>query len=200
MLGNVLLLAFLVFSIFGILGVQLWAGKLRNRCFISEILKNETYDIFFTHYSYHRAFVHSFLSMFIIGCFFKAKLRLLIAQTQSYLPLMTHKNYFFSFNMTPFYKPESSDFLCSLPKDNGMQVCSDIWNACLVNGGDFNTTCKDSTKYYTKCKQDGPNPFFNTMSFDNIAMAWVFIYQVIIQFQFLLEIIDSYWIRLISFF
>uniref|UniRef100_A0A8C5EBY4 Voltage-dependent T-type calcium channel subunit alpha-1I-like n=1 Tax=Gouania willdenowi TaxID=441366 RepID=A0A8C5EBY4_GOUWI len=32
MLGNVLLLCFFVFFIFGIIGVQLWAGLLRNRC------------------------------------------------------------------------------------------------------------------------------------------------------------------------
>uniref|UniRef100_A0A2K6MDS2 Voltage-dependent T-type calcium channel subunit alpha n=1 Tax=Rhinopithecus bieti TaxID=61621 RepID=A0A2K6MDS2_RHIBE len=36
MLGNVLLLCFFVFFIFGIIGVQLWAGLLRNRCFLEE--------------------------------------------------------------------------------------------------------------------------------------------------------------------
>nr|XP_027784444.1 voltage-dependent T-type calcium channel subunit alpha-1I [Marmota flaviventris] len=36
MLGNVLLLCFFVFFIFGIIGVQLWAGLLRNRCFLQE--------------------------------------------------------------------------------------------------------------------------------------------------------------------
>uniref|UniRef100_A0A8C2YCE9 Calcium voltage-gated channel subunit alpha1 I n=1 Tax=Coturnix japonica TaxID=93934 RepID=A0A8C2YCE9_COTJA len=36
MLGNVLLLCFFVFFIFGIVGVQLWAGLLRNRCFMEE--------------------------------------------------------------------------------------------------------------------------------------------------------------------
>lgn len=34
MLGNVLLLCFFVFFIFGIVGMQLWAGMLRQRCFI----------------------------------------------------------------------------------------------------------------------------------------------------------------------
>uniref|UniRef100_A0A667G847 Voltage-dependent T-type calcium channel subunit alpha n=1 Tax=Lynx canadensis TaxID=61383 RepID=A0A667G847_LYNCA len=34
MLGNVLLLCFFVFFIFGIIGVQLWAGLLRNRSFL----------------------------------------------------------------------------------------------------------------------------------------------------------------------
>ena len=39
MLGNVLLLCFFVFFIFGIVGVQLWAGLLRNRCFLGEDIK-----------------------------------------------------------------------------------------------------------------------------------------------------------------
>ena len=34
MLGNVLLLCFVLFSIFGIVGVQLWKGVLRNRCYL----------------------------------------------------------------------------------------------------------------------------------------------------------------------
>ncbi|XP_038639464.1 voltage-dependent T-type calcium channel subunit alpha-1I isoform X2 [Scyliorhinus canicula] len=38
MLGNVLLLCFFVFFIFGIIGVQLWAGLLRNRCFLEHNL------------------------------------------------------------------------------------------------------------------------------------------------------------------
>ncbi|XP_022257393.1 voltage-dependent T-type calcium channel subunit alpha-1G-like isoform X2 [Limulus polyphemus] len=36
MLGNVLLLCFFVFFIFGIVGVQLWAGLLRQRCFMEQ--------------------------------------------------------------------------------------------------------------------------------------------------------------------
>ena len=37
MLGNVLLLCFFVFFIFGIIGVQLWAGLLRQRCYIRHV-------------------------------------------------------------------------------------------------------------------------------------------------------------------
>ena len=33
-LGNLLLLCSFIFSIFGIIGVQLWKGLLRNRCFL----------------------------------------------------------------------------------------------------------------------------------------------------------------------
>ena len=37
MLGNVLLLCFFVFFIFGIVGVQLWAGLLRQRCYVRQV-------------------------------------------------------------------------------------------------------------------------------------------------------------------
>uniref|UniRef100_A0A8C9T7A2 Voltage-dependent T-type calcium channel subunit alpha-1H n=1 Tax=Scleropages formosus TaxID=113540 RepID=A0A8C9T7A2_SCLFO len=45
MLGNVLLLCFFVFFIFGIVGVQLWAGLLRNRCFLEDSLKSVPRDL-----------------------------------------------------------------------------------------------------------------------------------------------------------
>ncbi|KAG8268302.1 hypothetical protein J6590_029004 [Homalodisca vitripennis] len=45
MLGNVLLLCFFVFFIFGIIGVQLWEGILRQRCFLKPI-PNVTYPNF----------------------------------------------------------------------------------------------------------------------------------------------------------
>ena len=41
MLGNVMLLSTLIFLVFGIVGVQLWKGLLRNRCF-SSLLLNDT--------------------------------------------------------------------------------------------------------------------------------------------------------------
>ena len=41
MLGNVLLLCFFVFFIFGIVGVQLWAGLLRQRCYVNETFHHE---------------------------------------------------------------------------------------------------------------------------------------------------------------
>ncbi|XP_064317489.1 voltage-dependent T-type calcium channel subunit alpha-1H isoform X3 [Phalacrocorax carbo] len=48
MLGNVLLLCFFVFFIFGIVGVQLWAGLLRNRCFLDRNFAM-TYNLTFLH-------------------------------------------------------------------------------------------------------------------------------------------------------
>jgi len=37
MLGNILMLCFFVFSIFGIIGVQMWKGLLRQRCYVPDI-------------------------------------------------------------------------------------------------------------------------------------------------------------------
>ncbi|CAF96236.1 unnamed protein product, partial [Tetraodon nigroviridis] len=48
MLGNVLLLCFFVFFIFGIVGVQLWVGRLRNRCFVED-----TFPFPLSHKYYH---------------------------------------------------------------------------------------------------------------------------------------------------
>uniref|UniRef100_A0A914XR22 Ion transport domain-containing protein n=1 Tax=Plectus sambesii TaxID=2011161 RepID=A0A914XR22_9BILA len=45
MLGNVLLLCFFVFFIFGIVGVQLWAGLLRNRCIINLPRTNFSFNV-----------------------------------------------------------------------------------------------------------------------------------------------------------
>ena len=44
MLGNVLLLCFFLFFIFGIVGVQLWAGLLRQRCFLSPRYQSQLLD------------------------------------------------------------------------------------------------------------------------------------------------------------
>jgi len=51
MLGNVLMLCFFVFFIFGIVGVQLWSGRLRNRCYLvlPENISAERSDSIITH-------------------------------------------------------------------------------------------------------------------------------------------------------
>ncbi|KAK1805167.1 hypothetical protein P4O66_019527, partial [Electrophorus voltai] len=53
MLGNVLLLCFFVFFIFGIVGVQLWAGLLRNRCFLEKEVKDQYNLSFMSPYYMH---------------------------------------------------------------------------------------------------------------------------------------------------
>ncbi|XP_071402171.1 voltage-dependent T-type calcium channel subunit alpha-1I-like, partial [Centroberyx affinis] len=156
MLGNVLLLCFFVFFIFGIIGVQLWAGLLRNRCYPEE---NFTLT------------------------------------TGISLP-------------RPYYMADEDDerpFICSLPVDNGIMSCTDVptrregGRICcldkddalyrqtlglspepLVNGSvSVAGLCVNWNRYYTRCHTGHSNPHKGAINFDNIAYAWIVIFQVI---------------------
>ncbi|KAK2817421.1 hypothetical protein Q5P01_025612 [Channa striata] len=156
MLGNVLLLCFFVFFIFGIIGVQLWAGLLRNRCYPEE---NFTLPAGIS------------------------------------LP-------------RPYYMADDDDerpFICSLPVDNGIMSCSDVparregGRTCcldkddalyrqslglspepLANGSvSVAGLCVNWNQYYTRCHTGHSNPHKGAINFDNIAYAWIVIFQVI---------------------
>ncbi|XP_017264425.2 voltage-dependent T-type calcium channel subunit alpha-1I [Kryptolebias marmoratus] len=156
MLGNVLLLCFFVFFIFGIIGVQLWAGLLRNRCYPEE---NFTLT------------------------------------TGISLP-------------RPYYMANEDDerpFICSLPVDNGIMSCSDVparregGRACCLdkedalyrqslglspeplNNGTVSVAglCVNWNQYYIRCHTGSSNPHKGAINFDNIAYAWIVIFQVI---------------------
>ncbi|XP_042240382.1 voltage-dependent T-type calcium channel subunit alpha-1G-like isoform X2 [Homarus americanus] len=141
MLGNVLLLCFFVFFIFGIVGVQLWAGMLRQRCFI-DLPKNVTA---------------------VSG------------------PITSY------FRVTD----QEKDYICSLPKDNGMHQCQGLPHtryqgmecndsALLhVPNEPTNESCVNWNQYYTDCRPGDKNPFQGAISFDNIGLAWVAIFLVI---------------------
>uniref|UniRef100_A0A669E7D9 Calcium voltage-gated channel subunit alpha1 Ib n=1 Tax=Oreochromis niloticus TaxID=8128 RepID=A0A669E7D9_ORENI len=138
MLGNVLLLCFFVFFIFGIIGVQLWAGLLRNRCYPEE--------------------------NFTLGIS---------------LP-------------RPYYMADEDDerpFICSLPVDNGIMSCSDVparregGKTCCLDKDDILVSvaglCVNWNQYYTRCHTGYSNPHKGAINFDNIAFAWIVIFQVI---------------------
>ncbi|XP_077426004.1 voltage-dependent T-type calcium channel subunit alpha-1I isoform X6 [Vanacampus margaritifer] len=156
MLGNVLLLCFFVFFIFGIIGVQLWAGLLRNRCYPEE---NFTLT------------------------------------TGLRLP-------------RPYYMADEDDerpFICSLPMDNGIMTCRDVparregGRACCLDKDDVlyrrslglsaeppangsagaTGLCVNWNQYYTRCHTGFSNPHKGAINFDNIAYAWIVIFQVI---------------------
>nr|XP_015824152.2 voltage-dependent T-type calcium channel subunit alpha-1I isoform X2 [Nothobranchius furzeri]XP_054599493.1 voltage-dependent T-type calcium channel subunit alpha-1I isoform X2 [Nothobranchius furzeri] len=156
MLGNVLLLCFFVFFIFGIIGVQLWAGLLRNRCYPEENFTR-----------------NNGLS----------------------LP-------------RPYYMADEDDerpFICSLPVDNGIMSCLDVparregGRACCLDKEDVlyrqslglspeplsngsNSVaglCVNWNQYYTRCHTGSTNPHKGAINFDNIAYAWIVIFQVI---------------------
>ena len=64
MLGNVILLCIVLFSVFSIVGVQLWKGVLRNRCFLdlnTTLIINDTISNIWLNEFYQPEFVDSFL-------------------------------------------------------------------------------------------------------------------------------------------
>ncbi|KAL4240739.1 Voltage-dependent T-type calcium channel subunit alpha-1G [Mactra antiquata] len=142
MLWNVLLLCFFVFFIFGIIGVQLWAGVLRNRCFIN------------------------------------------ISENISYPQ---------SLKLPPYYEPikEYEDYICAKPGESGMRKCQNLpryqFEGIKCNGTakpfhnntNTNNYCVNWNQYYTVCEAGDKNPFQGAISFDNIGLAWVAIFQVI---------------------
>ncbi|CAF3603222.1 unnamed protein product [Adineta steineri] len=169
MLGNVLLLCFFVFFIFGIVGVQLWKGLLRNRCFL-----------------------------------------------QLNTTMITDNTLFDDFPYRPFYIPPDQDsFVCSNPQASGMTKCSEIPK--LRKG---NMTCeldfyavheqilKDPHKsingcinwnqYYKFCNVSDKNPYSGSISFDNIGLAWVVIFQIIsleswVNIMYYIQDAHSFW-------
>ncbi|XP_075420640.1 voltage-dependent T-type calcium channel subunit alpha-1H isoform X1 [Tenrec ecaudatus] len=165
MLGNVLLLCFFVFFIFGIVGVQLWAGLLRNRCFLDS------------------AFAR---------CPGRPRPWRDPAHRRSRPPrVRPQRNDNLSF-LRPYYQPEEGEenpFICSSRRDNGMQKCSHIpsrrelrrectlgWEAAGVTG---RNGCINWNQYYNVCRSGGANPHNGAINFDNIGYAWIAIFQVI---------------------
>uniref|UniRef100_A0A6Q2XVN0 Voltage-dependent T-type calcium channel subunit alpha n=1 Tax=Esox lucius TaxID=8010 RepID=A0A6Q2XVN0_ESOLU len=145
MLGNVLLICFFVFFIFGIIGVQLWAGKLRNRCYPEENF-TLTSGITLPHTYY-------------------------MVDTEDERP-----------------------FVCSLSQDGGNLKCANIParrqgnNTCCLNKDNVTQLsglsngsglCVNWNQYYTRCLTGDKNPHKDAISFDNIARAWIVIFQVI---------------------
>ncbi|CAF3425077.1 unnamed protein product [Rotaria socialis] len=169
MLGNVLLLCFFVFFIFGIVGVQLWKGLLRNRCFLQ-------------------------------------------------LNATTIPNHalFDDFPLRPFYIPPDHDsFVCSQPHSGGMTKCSEIpklrkgnttceldfykSSAQLDNNPNMSVNgCINWNQYYKFCNVSDKNPFSGSISFDNIGLAWVVIFQIIsleswVNIMYYIQDAHSFW-------
>ncbi|XP_021945092.2 voltage-dependent T-type calcium channel subunit alpha-1G isoform X3 [Folsomia candida] len=162
MLGNVLLLCFFVFFIFGIIGVQLWAGTLRQRCFIDLPSGTTTEEID---------------TLKQLKQFYTVRVPNLQQPLSAYYRL----------NDNP-----DRDYICSLTKDNGLHTCHDLpplrtklnydctFDALPGSPNLSNDThCINWNKYYTNCRAGEKNPFQGAISFDNIGLAWVAIFLVI---------------------
>jgi len=102
------------------------------------------------------------------------------------------------FNLSEYYVAEhEKDYICSQSHESGMSKCDDLpaykyrGQRCNLsasdvqvpwNGMDTSTppdaACVNWNQYYTSCRPVGNNPFLGAISFDNIGLAWVAIFQV----------------------
>jgi voltage-dependent calcium channel T type alpha-1G len=151
MLGNVLLLCFVLFSIFGIVGVQLWKGVLRNRCFLD-----------FNRTSFINVSSKSWLNDF----YQPDNLDSFICSEPGSSGMTTCSD-------IPIYNNKSKDcnsliefiILNNSISNNKTSIYSEEMD-CLYS-------------YYTKCEKSNKNPFNGAISFDNIGYAWISIFQII---------------------
>jgi len=97
-------------------------------------------------------------------------------------------------NLSAYYDDGGGrDFICSQPLDNGMTKCSELpaytdpvtglpCNASAVAAAAFDDDddddCVNWNRFYSSCRAVGHNPFQGAISFDNIGLAWVAIFQV----------------------
>ena len=148
MLGNVLLLCFFVFFVFGIVGVQLWKGVLRNRCYFdinsTEIAEN----------------IQNVPSEFTTGLFY------------------FRPDFSDSFICTDGGGMATcADIPPYINKDNNI-ICNHSVSILKDSNYSVNNTCVNWNAYLTVCKTSDTNPYNGAISFDNIGFAWVAIFQV----------------------
>lgn len=103
-----------------------------------------------------------------------------------------NKFIFFSVSLPPYYVPmkEYEDYICARPGESGMRRCENLpryqFEGIKCNGTakpfrnntPTNSSCVNWNQYYTVCDAGDKNPFQGAISFDNIGLAWVAIFQV----------------------
>ncbi|KAM6156136.1 voltage-dependent T-type calcium channel subunit alpha-1H [Rhynchocyon petersi] len=149
MLGNVLLLCFFVFFIFGIVGVQLWAGLLRNRCFLdSAFARNDNLSFLRPYYQPEEGEENPFIC---------SSHRDNGMQKCSHIPSRRELRRECTLGWEAFTQPPAEG-----PE-----------GAAGRNG------CINWNQYYNVCRSGGANPHNGAINFDNIGYAWIAIFQVI---------------------
>ncbi|KAJ8386087.1 hypothetical protein AAFF_G00176810 [Aldrovandia affinis] len=156
MLGNVLLLCFFVFFIFGIIGVQLWAGLLRNRCYPEENFTLSTGISLPTPYYQPEE-----------------------DDERPFICSLAADNGIMSCRDVPTRREGGRE--CCLDKDDVLQRQElGLSPEPLVNGSvSAAGLCINWNQYYTRCFTGHSNPHKGAINFDNIGYAWIVIFQVI---------------------
>uniref|UniRef100_A0A673MDC7 Ion transport domain-containing protein n=1 Tax=Sinocyclocheilus rhinocerous TaxID=307959 RepID=A0A673MDC7_9TELE len=156
MLGNVLLLCFFVFFIFGIIGVQLWAGLLRNRCYPEENFTLST-------------------GVALPAPYYSPDEK----DERPFICSLLQDNGIMSCSDVPARRVAGHQ--CCLEVDDLLHhqalglVTEPFLNASAVVPG----LCVNWNRYYTRCHTGHRNPHKGAINFDNIGYAWIVIFQVI---------------------
>ncbi|XP_047215844.1 voltage-dependent T-type calcium channel subunit alpha-1I-like [Girardinichthys multiradiatus] len=158
MLGNVLLLCFFVFFIFGIIGVQLWAGLLRNRCYPEENLTIPS-------------------GMTLPAPYYRPE----EDDERPFICSLASDNGIMSCSDVPARREGGR--ICCLDKEDALHRQSlGLSPEPLSNGsgaGEALGLCINWNQYYTRCHTGNNNPHKGAINFDNIVYAWIVIFQVI---------------------
>ncbi|XP_053300102.1 voltage-dependent T-type calcium channel subunit alpha-1I [Pleuronectes platessa] len=158
MLGNVLLLCFFVFFIFGIIGVQLWAGLLRNRCYPE---KNFTLSS----------------GMTLPTPYYQPE----EDDERPFICSLPSNNGIMSCTDVPARREGGRT--CCLDKEDALhRQALGLSLEPLTNGsgaGEALGLCINWNQYYTRCHTGNSNPHKSAINFDNIVYAWIVIFQVI---------------------
>ncbi|XP_048848386.1 voltage-dependent T-type calcium channel subunit alpha-1I-like isoform X3 [Brienomyrus brachyistius] len=156
MLGNVLLLCFFVFFIFGIIGVQLWAGLLRNRCYPEENFTLTSGLTLPTPYYQPEE-----------------------DDERPFICSLAADNGIMSCQDVPARREGGRE--CCLDKEDVLRrQALGLAPEPLVNGSvSVAGLCVNWNQYYTRCQTGHSNPHKGAINFDNIGYAWIVIFQVI---------------------
>ncbi|XP_041093888.1 voltage-dependent T-type calcium channel subunit alpha-1I [Polyodon spathula] len=159
MLGNVLLLCFFVFFIFGIIGVQLWAGLLRNRCFLQD------------------NFPPSPSSAPSNGISLSSSYYQPDEEDETpFICSLAADNGIMSCGDVPGRREEGKE--CCLDKDDYLHLLA-LGGPELLGNSSASLGCVNWNQYYTQCRTGDTNPHKGAINFDNIGYAWIVIFQVI---------------------
>ncbi|XP_077940043.1 voltage-dependent T-type calcium channel subunit alpha-1I isoform X4 [Gasterosteus aculeatus] len=158
MLGNVLLLCFFVFFIFGIIGVQLWAGLLRNRCYLEENFNLSS-------------------GMTLPAPYYQADEN----DERPFICSLASDNGIMSCGDVPARREGGRT--CCLDREDALhRQALGLSPEPLANGsgvGEAVGLCINWNQYYTRCHTGSTNPHKGAINFDNIVYAWIVIFQVI---------------------
>ncbi|XP_028442756.1 voltage-dependent T-type calcium channel subunit alpha-1H-like isoform X2 [Perca flavescens] len=150
MLANVMVLYIFVIQIFAVVGVQLWAGQLRNRCFLGEDILTK-YNVSLNPY-----YMGKYGEKYPFLCSPGDKLG------------MQHCH------DVPPYRNNGKN--CSLAAH---QYASAVDGLVSTVAGASANACVNWNMYYNVCRPGDHNPYMGTISFDNIGYAWITIFQVV---------------------